>query len=483
MMLSEICVREFYAYYNLPFDEAAEQDSGEIIADHEKRIQESARRYGKFESRMKQLLEKAGLQQSAVHFLYVILPALYRAASETYEGPATQDEEVRRHVEGFLKGYETSELPFHLITVVIKTLEKTLFNRVEYKAPSLDIGIGDGHASDFILEPNKITVGSEPSLNGLLSAKRYARHEHFVGVDANCIPFQNETFNTVSLIHSIDHVKDRLVVLREAARVLRPGGTLVLSDASEYIEEMMPMAQIYRLFGYEELASDAFKYFLDMGGERVEFYSPEKYQQVLSDLGFEDIRGEFFMASQVAKLAYAQFELFLVMGGQGLAKSENAKFREFFFDCVRSTIVPLISADQELCQREGKGLNIFVTAKKRGTPANGASTATEGASASVAEAGVLNHLSCPRCGGRVALGSETCRCLACGLDYPVVESMPLMVPFYAEGLARIKETLSDSQYAGRNRRGKLSRIKRQLVKVPYLYQLVRYIKTNLPKGQ
>lgn len=458
MMLSEVCLRGFYSYYSLPFPEAT-PGAAEVLTDKQSQIRKSAERFKAFETRAKELLNQANLQESSLDFLYVILPALFRAASETYQSPTVRNPEIERHVINFLAGYQTSELPFHLIGIIIKILEKTLFGRVTYDSPSLDIGIGDGYASNFILEPNKITIGSEPIFAGALTAaKRYARHEHYVGIDATCIPFQDKTFNTVSLIHSIDHVKDRLDVLREVERVMKPGGTLVLSDGSQFTKELMPMAQVYRLFEFETLGADSFKYILDFAGETVEFYSPDIYQDILGELGFEDVRVEYFMASQIAKMAYAQFELFLVMGGEGMANAKRYKLREFFFDFVRTTIVPLLSADRELCLREGKGFNLFVTARKRGSREK----------ASMTEVNIVDRFACPQCKGKLVAENDAYCCPVCGLDYPVVDSMPLLIPFYAEAYPRIKELQSKAPLAGK--------LKRNLIKVPYLHRFLSMVK-------
>lgn len=48
--------------------------------------------------------------------------------------------------------------------------------------------------------------------------------------DACALPFADACFDVVLAVESIHHFRDRLTFLREAARVLRPGGCLVLSD-------------------------------------------------------------------------------------------------------------------------------------------------------------------------------------------------------------------------------------------------------------
>jgi ubiquinone/menaquinone biosynthesis C-methylase UbiE/uncharacterized protein YbaR (Trm112 family) len=435
MLLSEACLRELYAHYNVPFPEAAQSTPPEPLTEKQTQIQQSAQRFKKFETRTKQLLTDEALQESRLHFLYVVLPALFRAASETYATAPKETEEMAGYVDRFLADYQRAYLPNHLLTIVLKILEKRLFKQVSYNAPSLDIGIGEGFASNFILEPNRITVGSEPTFSGLQAARTYGRHDHYLGVDATCIPFQNETFNTVSLIHSIDHVKDRVDVLREVERVMKPGGTLVLSDASHFIEELMPMAGIYKLFGFEELGADTFNHFLDFGGENVTFYSPDIYHRVLGELGFENVEIEYFMAPQVARMAYAQFQIFMVTGGDDVALPKYDKLREFFFDFAKSTIVPLLSADRELCARDGKGLNLFVTARKPGVPETSPRS----------DVNILDHLVCPQCRTRLMANGAGYHCSSCDLTYPVVDSLPLLIPFYAQGFAKLKEQYPDAR--------------------------------------
>lgn len=47
--------------------------------------------------------------------------------------------------------------------------------------------------------------------------------------DTARLPFENETFDTVTIIAALNHIPNRLDVLREVRRILRPGGRIVLT--------------------------------------------------------------------------------------------------------------------------------------------------------------------------------------------------------------------------------------------------------------
>lgn len=47
--------------------------------------------------------------------------------------------------------------------------------------------------------------------------------------DTSCLPFDDDTFDTVTFIACLNHIPKRADVLREARRVLKPGGKIVIT--------------------------------------------------------------------------------------------------------------------------------------------------------------------------------------------------------------------------------------------------------------
>src|SRR5829696_7402642 len=66
----------------------------------------------------------------------------------------------------------------------------------------------------------------------------------FKEIDAQSIPFEDETFDAVIANHMLYHVPDRPKALQEIKRVLKPGGTLIAATVGDkHMKEMMGYLQ------------------------------------------------------------------------------------------------------------------------------------------------------------------------------------------------------------------------------------------------
>lgn len=103
----------------------------------------------------------------------------------------------------------------------------------------LALGCGTGieaRALARLIGPDTAIVGVDHSPNLVDAARRLTHEEglsdhvtYQVG-DAHQTPFDDEGFDIVALHTLISHVDDPLQVLREARRVVRPGGTVAVFD-------------------------------------------------------------------------------------------------------------------------------------------------------------------------------------------------------------------------------------------------------------
>jgi ubiquinone/menaquinone biosynthesis C-methylase UbiE len=100
----------------------------------------------------------------------------------------------------------------------------------------LDVGCGGGHLVRHIADerPDLALVGLDLSSGQLRRARdRLAASRAragFVMGSATTLPFADGAFDAVTSMGSLKHWPDRALGLSECARVLRPGGALVIGD-------------------------------------------------------------------------------------------------------------------------------------------------------------------------------------------------------------------------------------------------------------
>ena len=411
-LLADVCIGELRKYYGLsPLQTTSPASVG-------------SDRYRRFQERLRAHLDQHGLGPLIAQTIFGTVPAICQAALAGRRRPAGPDPEVREFVEAFIAGTAVSDQPFYPHDLAIKCLESRLFNRFEHPAPSLELGFGDGFASSHIFKHQKLTLGSDPSLLGTLNAKQFGRHEHLMCIDATSVPFSDGSFRSVLLVNSIDHVADRRAVLREAARVLGSGGTLVLSDGSDQVPDLQPLCDIFRLLGFSQLADDAYDFYLDVGGENREWWSPARYTEELNQLGFESISVEYFMSPQLARVTYLPYQLIHAFNRYLCDEiRRNERLRESYFAFLREGIVPLLEDDRFLCTSERGGQGLFVSARKCG-PYTSSSSTHRGS--------LLDDLVCASCRGALERVDNAYSCKNCERRYPIIEDVPLLLPVYAD---------------------------------------------------
>ncbi len=97
----------------------------------------------------------------------------------------------------------------------------------------LDVGSGAGQIMRHLLDtsrPDTEVVGFDLSWEMLRRARERLQSSRpvFVAADMRALPFRDETFDCVTCGYVLEYLPDPTDGLREFARVLRPGGTILL---------------------------------------------------------------------------------------------------------------------------------------------------------------------------------------------------------------------------------------------------------------
>ena len=137
----------------------------------------------------------------------------------------------------------------------------------------LDIGTGTGHVLAIAAPEVKSAIGIDASHEMLSVARdRMERaaldHCQVRHADMYHLPFESRRFDAVTM-HMVLHYADRpAVAIREAGRVLQPGGRLILIDFAPHEVEAMREDHAHRWLGFSD--DDITAHFLDAGLEPEE---------------------------------------------------------------------------------------------------------------------------------------------------------------------------------------------------------------------
>jgi ubiquinone/menaquinone biosynthesis C-methylase UbiE len=138
--------------------------------------------------------------------------ALLETRQELHERFSEYDGDVRRWV--------TNQVPF------------------EPGSELLDIGCGNGRYFSHYADRQARVVGLDP-FPGMLRAAARSGHADLVAGRAEALPFAGKSFDVVFLNHMLGFAADSVLVLREARRVARDGGTVVVTlNTREHSREL-----------------------------------------------------------------------------------------------------------------------------------------------------------------------------------------------------------------------------------------------------
>ena len=134
------------------------------------------------------------------------LPAGYAEWAEMYDGPNPL--------------IETEEL------VVRPILERV----AEPGVQALDAACGTGRHAAYLHDHGCTVTGVDQSLEMLAVARNKLPEVHFEQGDIEQLAFADGSFDLVVIALALCHLADPTAAVAELARVLRPGGTLVIAD-------------------------------------------------------------------------------------------------------------------------------------------------------------------------------------------------------------------------------------------------------------
>jgi SAM-dependent methyltransferase len=139
---------------------------------------------------------------------------------------------------------------------------------------ALDLGCGDGRLTAQINAEE--VVGADVSPVALARARRLVPDGELVEVERDAaLPLVDSRFDLVLCAETIEHVRDVQLLLSEARRVLRPGGTLAVTTPAHG-----------RLTALAVLVG-GFERSFDPLSPHIRFFTRRSLREVLSQTGFD----------------------------------------------------------------------------------------------------------------------------------------------------------------------------------------------------
>ncbi len=127
----------------------------------------------------------------------------------------------------------------------------------------LEIGCGSGMGLAYLQRRAAVAVGGDPSEALLAEARQHLPQAQLVRLDAQQLPFPDESFDVVLMLEVIYYIADVDRAFAECRRVLRPGGQLLVclpnrdrpdfnpSPFSIRYPNALELAQLFRAHGFQ----------------------------------------------------------------------------------------------------------------------------------------------------------------------------------------------------------------------------------------
>ncbi len=172
---------------------------------------------------------------------------------------------------------------------------------------TLDLATGTGDIAALMsaTHAEARVVGGDFSLNMLKEAKRRFADKNIFwhACDANCLPFADGSFASVTFGYLLRNVDDAGQVLREVYRVVKPGGKVVCLDTTPPQKNLLyPLVRFYFRFGIPVLgrllADDAAAYAY-LTGSTMDFHSADALAALFAAAGFTSVGYKKFMLGTI----------------------------------------------------------------------------------------------------------------------------------------------------------------------------------------
>lgn len=171
-----------------------------------------------------------------------------------------------------------------------------------YERPLLDLGCGDGLIAQALFgSENPADVGLDPWPEQLRRAARSGAYRHVDLARGDRIPYADGAFATVFSNSVLEHIPDPQPVVREAARVLRPGGRFIFTVPSDAFHTLLD-GYVRRKEAGDVAGAEAYARSVDLRLVHHHYYTPDEWRDILAGAGLAMCKARYYIPEPVERL-------------------------------------------------------------------------------------------------------------------------------------------------------------------------------------
>ncbi len=183
---------------------------------------------------------------------------------------------------------------FHAL---LRAMECRYMSNAPFEPPLLDLGCGDGLFAAILLgeRTGAISCGIDKSFDDILSARKTGVYRLLQVADLTNLPLADNSFGAAFSNSVFEHLVDIDGALREAFRVLRPGGKLILTAPNDRLADHFIAARVLRALRINHAARAMGNLANRVLGNRL-CLSTEQWREKVLGAGFRSMKCTYLIS-------------------------------------------------------------------------------------------------------------------------------------------------------------------------------------------
>ncbi|RMF36294.1 MAG: class I SAM-dependent methyltransferase [Chloroflexi bacterium] len=179
-----------------------------------------------------------------------------------------------------------------------RAIEARVLARLTFPLPLLDFGCGHGlFAAGLFGTAGEVTAGCDLLFHQLQTARRLGVYRSVQVADGHHLPYAGATFATVFSNSVLEHIPDPAPVVQELARLLHPGGQMILVVPSDRFPHLLEGVRRCRRRG-DEAGAARYLARINAHFQHHHYHPPEVWRRVLEEAGLRLEEARYFVSPQ-----------------------------------------------------------------------------------------------------------------------------------------------------------------------------------------